>query len=157
MAEAISPAQRTLEAHLDAVRFQCGAEEGRWEILKYTFPHLYVRVTGKDPDSGQTFVHDFHLECTNYPATGPFVERWTYQPDDPWGTRPQPPPVGSPSFVDAMKWDEGIYRAWQRGAAGHNEWAKKRPDEAWYDDREITFIMEHLYALVTEQAGWLAS
>ena len=37
-----------------------------------------------------------------------------------------------------------IYRAWQRDAAQHNNWAVKRPDEAWRRDRHITFIMEHL-------------
>jgi uncharacterized protein (DUF2235 family) len=50
----------------------------------------------------------------------------------------------------------GIYRAWQRYGALHNGWAAKRPDEAWRRDRHITFIMEHLYALVSEHASWLA-
>ena len=52
------------------------------------------------------------------------------------------------------KWGEGgIYRAWQRTAAGHS----KRPDLAWHRQREIVFIMEQLYDLLSEQAVWLAS
>jgi hypothetical protein len=67
--------------------------------------------------------------------------------------------------VDALKfWDRdgfpgvygGIYRPWQRYAAVHNEWASKRSDEAWRRDRDITFIMEKLYGLASDQAAWLA-
>jgi hypothetical protein len=67
--------------------------------------------------------------------------------------------------VDALKqWNEtpeipygGVYRPWQRYAMAHNGWAAKRPDEAWRRDRHLTFIMEKLYALVSEQAAWDAA
>ena len=162
--EIVPPAKRTLEAHLNSVRFLSGVEQGRWAILKRNWPDLYVRVTGRDLESGRTFSHDFHLECGGYPDPGPFVERWEFAENGSFGAKPPAPPAGSPGFIDAMKeWSPtpsvpgGIYRAWQRVAAPHNDWAKKRPDEAWHRNREITFVMEHLYALVSEQAVWLAS
>jgi hypothetical protein len=162
--EVISPARRTLEAQLGAPRVLCGVEQGRWSILKLAWPHLYVRVTGRDLDSGRTFAHDFHLECDGYPDPGPFVERWTFAENPPYGSKPPAPAVGSPGFVDAVKdWscpghpNGGIYRAWQRVAATHNEWAQKRKADAWHRDRGIFFILEHLHALVSEQAVWLAS
>lgn len=159
----LAPAQQTLEAHLHSVRFLTGVEEGRWSVLLLTWPHLYVRVVGRDPESGRTYGHDFHLQCDGYPEPGPFVERWTYADEAAHGKRPPAPSEGAPGFVDAMKdWGDvparsGIYRAWQRDAAGHNEWARKRPDEAWHRRRELSYIMEQLYALVSEQAVWLAS
>src|SRR3546814_14482233 len=61
-----------------------------------------------------------------------------------------------------LQWNEngtgygGIYRPWQRGAAAHNDWANKRLDLAWHSRRDLTFIMEQLYALASEQASWLA-
>jgi hypothetical protein len=104
-------------------------------------------------------VHDFRLECTGFSDPGPQVDRWSFLDDPTHGSMPSAPTQGSPGFVDAMKhWDPGgIYRAWSREAAKHNDWAAKRPDEAWHPKREITFIMEQLYALVTEQAVWLAT
>jgi len=159
MAEEIaSPAQRTLEAQLNSVRFLCGVQDGRWEMLRLAWPYLYVRVTGRDPESGRTFAHDFRMECTGFPDPGPNVERWAYADSAPYGSSPPAPQApGAPGFIDAMKWAEGMYRAWSRNAARHGDWAKKRPDEAWHPRREIVFIMENLYALLTEQAVWLAT
>jgi hypothetical protein len=159
--EIVPPARRTVETQLNSVRFLAGVEAGRWKLLEFAWPHVCVRVTGTDPDTGRTFAHDFHLECTGFPDPGPFVERWGCADNATYGARPPPPAgPGSPGFIDAMKdWGPGggIYRAWNRGAASHNNWAKIRPDEAWHPKRDIVFIMEHLYALVTEQAVWLAT
>jgi hypothetical protein len=157
--EIVSPARRTLEAQLGAPRVLCGIDQGRWSILKLDWPQLYVRVTGRDLDSGRAFAHDFHLECEDYPDPGPFVERWTFAENPPYGSKPPAPTVGSPGFIDAMKeWsDGGIYRAWQRTAAAHNGWAEKRKANAWQRGRDISFILEHLYALLSEQAVWLAA
>jgi hypothetical protein len=157
--EIIPPARRTLEAQLGSTRFLCAVEAGRWEVLRLAWPHLYVRVVGRDPDSGRTFAHDFQLECAGYPDPGPQVERWCYADNATHGQKPPPPQgQGSPGFLDAMKdWGGGFYRAWSRGASTHNNWAQLRRDEAWHPNRSIVFIMENLYALVTEQAVWLAS
>ncbi len=154
-----SPDQATLEAHLESVRFLQGASDGRWKLLHGSFPHLYVRVTGRDYATDLTYTHDFHLECTGFPATAPFVERWVFEDGPPHGSRPPAPQDCSPGFRDAMKdWGDGggVYRAWQRYAAVHNDWTRKRPDEAWHRDRDLAFIMENLHALVAEQAQWLA-
>lgn len=153
------PDQRTLESHLLAVRFLAGVEEGRWKVLKSDFPHLYVRVQSIDPETQVSAKNDFHLLCDGYPLPGPFVERWDFEQ----GGRPPAPPSGtcSPGYCDALKdWDHenshgGIYRAWQRCAALHNDWANKRSDEAWHQKREIAFIMERLHDLVAEQAIWM--
>jgi hypothetical protein len=154
-----SAAQRSLEAHVNSVRFQVGVEEGRWKIIRYEFPLLEVDVTAADPDSGQCATFGFQLLCDNFPALGPFVQHW----DHAARCRPNPPTDSSPGVVDALKtWNHidatygGIYRAWQRYGALHSDWAAKRPDEAWRRNRHLTFIMEHLYALVSEHASWLA-
>jgi hypothetical protein len=89
---------------------------------------------------------------------GPFVQQW----DHVNAKRPNQLTDSSPGVIDALKtWEVqpgkygGIYRAWQRCGALHNSWASKRPDHAWRRDRPITFIMEHLYELVSEHAAWL--
>lgn len=147
----------TLEAHLRRTRFCVGIEEGRWEVLQYEFPYLEVRVTGRSL-FGAVCTMTFQLECRGYPAIGPFAQHW----DPVAGLRPEPPGDLAPSVADALKtWNEsgtgygGIYRPWQRGAAIHNNWARLRPDLAWHARRDLTFIMEQLYALVSEQAAWL--
>ena len=135
MADALSAAQQTLDAHLRSVRFLAGVEQGRWRIVRYAFPKLEVNITG------------------------PFIQHW----DHAEGKRPAPLAASADSVVDALKqWSDqgpgtygGIYRPWQRLAALHNGWASKRPDLVWRRDRHITFIMERLYELVSEHAAWL--
>jgi hypothetical protein len=159
MAEtAVSASQQSLEAQLRSVRFQAGVEQRRWKVVRYYFPMLEVDVTGFDAPSGQTATFGFQLLCDNYPALGPFVQHW----DHTSAKRPDPLSNSSPGVVDALKtWGDqpgkygGIYRAWQRYAALHNGWAAKRPDHVWRRDRHITFVMEHLYELVSEHAAWL--
>jgi hypothetical protein len=157
--QAVSASQRSLEAQINSVRFQAGVEEARWKVLRYDFPNVEVEVTARDPFSEGTASLQFQLRCDNFPALGPFVQHWDHSAQQ----RPAPLTNSSPGVVDALKtWGNlpneygGIYRAWQRDAAQHNNWAVKRPDEAWRRDRHITFIMEHLYALVAEHAAWLA-
>jgi hypothetical protein len=154
-----SASQRSLEAQINSVRFQAGVEEGRWKVLRYDFPNVEVEVMARDPYSDGTASFQFQLRCDNFPALGPFVQHWDHATQQ----RPAPLTNSSPGVVDALKtWGNlpnqygGIYRAWQRDAAQHNNWVAKRPDEAWRRDRHITFIMEHLYALVAEHAAWLA-
>jgi hypothetical protein len=159
--DTLSAGQRSLEAQLNSVRFQAGVEEGRWKIMRYAFPALEVQVTSRDPYSEQAASFGFQLLCDNFPALGPFVQHW----DHVACCRPSPITESSPGVVDALKtWTRdgtpneygGVYRAWQRYGALHGDWAAKRPDEAWRCDRHITFLMEHLYALVSEHASWLA-
>jgi hypothetical protein len=119
-------------------------------------------VVGRHFESGHSESRDFHFTCENFPDTVPFVERWDFGEN----ARPPAPREGDPAFVDALKdWSPGapidnagggIYRAWQRHAAAHNGWAQLRPDEAWRRDRELSFLMEQLYALVSQQAAWVA-
>lgn len=159
--ELVGGDEATLAAHINSVAFQAGVEEGRWSILLNNFPTLVVRVVGQDFSGAVTTSMDFQLLCDGFPVQPPFVQRW----DLAAGRRPPPlgPNEGPPGVVDALKeWPHqnvaygGIYRAWQRYAALHNNWAQLRPDEAWRRDRNLSFIMEKLYALVCEQAAWLA-
>lgn len=160
MDEAILDGDRlSLEAHMAKPGFKAGIEEGRWKVLGGTFPDLYVRIFGKDHFSGSICTMDFRLLCDGFPVTAPFVENWNMETK----CRPEPPsadraPVG---VVDALKtWNEngvgyaGVYRPWQRYAAMHNGWAQLRPDLAWHRHRELSFIMEQLYDLASEQAAW---
>lgn len=151
--------QLTLEAHLSKTCFECGVEEGRWKVLDYAFPYLIVEVFGLSL-LGTTHSMIFQLTCDGFPALGPFIQHWDVE------AKARPAPLGheqaAPSVVDALKeWSEqgniygGLYRPWQRGAAAHNGWAAKRPDLAWHRGRTLTFIMEQLYGLVSEQAFWL--
>ena len=157
----LAPDALTLQRQLRGVRFQAGVEEGRWSGLLDAFPTLSVEVVGRDFSGQVTAAMTFRLVCDGYPAQGPFVEAW----DPVKGARPPPLTDGPPGIVDALKyWDRdgcqetygGVYRVWQRYAAAHNGWAAKRPDEAWRRDRDITFIMEKLYGLASDQAAWLA-
>lgn len=161
MAGERSPAERTVAEQLESPDFLIGVAQRRWELRKFEFPNLYVKVRAERDSI--TFEQDFHLLCDGYPVPGPFVERWDYDNGD----RP-PAPNGdgfSPAFTDALKdWSQqgaehgGIYRGWQRIAADHGSrpWTEVRPDWAWNAQRTIAFIMENLFDVVDEQAAYLA-
>ena len=149
----------TLDANLGRLRFLAGQESGKWELLHRDGTILVVRVIGMHYDTGIKAPFEFRLECDGFPEVAPYVYCW----DHASGKRPVPLSSSSPGVVDAFKdWHlpgnkhGGIYRAWQRYAAEHNDWRAKRPDEAWHRDRDITFILEHLHALASEHAAWLA-
>jgi hypothetical protein len=156
--------RRTLAAHMRSISFRAGVEEGRWSVLSDAFPALIVRVIGTDFSGLVSATMDFQLLCDGFPVVAPFVQHW----DAGNKQRPDPPDQNRapPGVVDALKtWHRdgsttgeygGIYRPWQRYAAIHNGWADLRPNEAWHRNRDLTFIMEKLYALVSEQAAWLA-
>lgn len=157
----LEPDALTLQRQLQGVGFQAGMEEGRWSVLLDAFPELIVQVIGRDFNGQVAVPMTFRLLCDGFPEPGPFVEAW----DPVKSERPPPLTEGPPGVVDALKhWEKdhtpgvygGIYRAWQRHAAVHGDWATKRPDEAWRRDRDITFIMEKLYGLASDQAAWLA-
>jgi hypothetical protein len=148
----------TLNAHMTRPRMIAGIETGRWEVLEQEGTNLAVRVFGRDYDSGLVVQMEFRLECDGLPELGPHVYLWDNAKKD----RPTPPAqeMSTPGVVDALKdWGRpgGIYRAWQRYAANHGDWHLKRPEEAWHRDRDITFIMERLYEIVSEHAAWQAS
>ena len=154
--------QMTLDAHLESVRFWAGVEVGRWHILHYAFTELVVRVTGSAVDASWQSTMDFQLICDGFPAKPVFAQRW----DTVARTRPPPPDQGPPGVIDALKtWNcdsdsslyGGIYRPWQRHAAAHNNWTTLRPHLAWRRDRHLTFVMEQLYELASEQAAWEAA
>jgi hypothetical protein len=68
MAEEIaSPAQRMLETQFSCVRFLSGVEDGRWELQRLAWPHAYVRVTGRDPDSGLDLQSRFSYGVHRFP------------------------------------------------------------------------------------------
>ncbi len=157
-----APDELTLRRQLESVPFLSGVETGRWEVLELDFPALVVRVNGSNFTGDVQASMEFQLVCDNFPVRGPFVQLWDFAAR----CRPSPPDVSKAPFalVDAFKeWSRddhggygGIYRGWQRYAALHNGWAQKYPEDAWRRDRPLTFIMEKLYGLVSEQADWLA-
>jgi hypothetical protein len=162
MAEAdLPPDALTLQRQMQGVAFQAGIEEGRWSVLLDAFPEMIVQVIGRDFSGQVAAPMTFRLVCDGYPAQALFVEAW----DPVAKIRPPALADGPPGVVDALKhWEQdnspgtygGVYRAWQRHASVHGDWANKRPDEAWRRDRDITFIMEKLYGLASDQAAWLA-
>ena len=121
---------------------------------------LEVEVTGRDPSAAEPRASNSSCSATIFRRLGPFVQHWDHAAAE----RPPPPDeelAGRGRRAEDLERRQpneygGIYRAWQRYAAVHNNWAAKRPDEAWRRDRHITFIMEKLYALVSEHAAWMA-
>jgi len=161
MADDIASApQRALEAQLNSVRFQAGVEEGRWKILRYAFPMLEVLVTARHPYAARVRASSSNCSATIFPPWALSSNTGTMPPSNGPLRQPTARRRGRcAEDLDARRLEQRIRRNLSRvatHAALHGNWAGKRPDEAWRRDRHITFIMEHLYALVSEHASWLA-
>jgi hypothetical protein len=144
--------QKLLQRDLNSPRVLAGIRRGKWRIVRCDFPDLIVQVN-VSVALGPDVAFMFHCLCDDYPGIAPYVEIW----DDVARQRPSGLSIVSPGVQDAFKdWGKfpsgGIYRAWQRAAADHGNWAMLRPDEAWNRNRTIVFVLERLYELVFEEA-----
>ncbi|GIL40553.1 DUF7665 family protein [Roseiterribacter gracilis] len=156
MGEDVSAGERALNKHLASAKFIAGSETGRWTIVSRSGPEVIIRVSAVDRDSSEHASFDFRFYCDDLPAQPPLVEIW----DTAKGVQlaNEARPTFPPHVADAFKhWDHGLYRPWERRCAGHNNWAALRPDLAWRPDREITFILEELHALVADYASAVAA
>jgi len=64
-------------------------------------------------------------------------------------------PRGSTRVAEAFKaWGGGtVYRPWDRLAGAHGDWATNYPTLAWNPKRDLTFVLEDLYGLLTSNAA----
>lgn len=144
-------AKEAVAADLAATRFRAGVKRGFWRQVFYEFPVLILAVAAVEPN-GDSSEYSFHLELTDFPGQAPEVRIWDHAGNAalPKEKRPR----GSDRITKAFQvWgDDTVYRPWDRQSAAHNNFARDFPDLAWHPKRDLTFILEDLYGLLTSNA-----
>lgn len=147
-----SPAERAVAVDLDSARFRAGLHRGYWRQVSYAFPILVVAVAAIEPD-GSHREYRFQFELTGYPGAAPEVRIWDLASNT--LLAPDQRPKGSTRVTEAFKaWGGGtVYRPWDRLAGAHGNWATNYPTLAWNPKRDLAFVLEDLYGLLTSNAA----
>ena len=147
-----SPAERAVAVDLDSARFRAGLHRGYWRQVSYAFPILVVAVAAIEPD-GSHREYRFQFELTGYPGAAPEVRIWDLASNT--LLAPDQRPKGSTRVTEAFKaWGGGtVYRPWDRLAGAHGNWATYYPTLAWNPKRDLAFVLEDLYGLLTSNAA----
>jgi hypothetical protein len=144
----LCPAEQAVAADLVSARFRIGMKRGYWREVSYAFPILVISVAAVEPD-GNSSEYFFRFELTEFPGTAPDVRIWDSETDAllTFDKRPR----GSHRVTEAFKsWgNETVYRPWDRAAGAHGNWTTSYPDLAWNARRDLAFILEDLYGLLT--------
>lgn len=145
------PSAVRIAAEVEGEAFADGVVGGRWRIVRYAFPILDVAISATEPN-GAASEYIMQFELTNYPAQAPMARIWdtTVNAPLPKERRPQ----GNPRVALAFQqWgDDTVYRPWDRRTGPHNGNAANLPHLAWRSDRDLTFILEDIHAILNLNA-----
>jgi hypothetical protein len=144
-------AQSAVEADLASPAFLAGVARGWWRLVSYEHPALVIAVKATEPDFSETEYH-FRYELNQFPTLAPTAKIW-----DPVASVVLPPekrPKGNPRVEKAFQsWgDDTVYRAWERVALAHSNWATAHPHAAWKPSMTLTNTLEDLHALLDGNA-----
>jgi hypothetical protein len=147
----LSPAEAAVRADLESARFRAGALRGHWRLDQVTFPLFYITVVALTGRQART-EFCFRFEVTDFPTQAPEVKIWDLATGGslPLADRPKGPARVMEAFKDG--WPglgaPSVYRPWERHGVNHNNWATTYPHLRWLASRDLTFVLEDLYALI---------
>jgi hypothetical protein len=151
----LSPAERTVRAHLNGARFQSGIDEGWWRLLSLDWPNALIAVSAAPRENGPPeFVLRFDL--SGYPQPGPTAGLWDLSTNA--LLAPELRPKGDPAgHVFRTNWENGraLYAPWDHVALDtHGDWPQKHPRQAWHARRDLTFYLVNTWDVLNND-GYL--
>jgi hypothetical protein len=145
------PSAVRIAAEVEGEAFVDGVDRGRWRIVRHAFPILDVAISATESD-GAASEYVMHFELTNYPAQAPMVRIWDATADAPL-PRERRPQGNSRVALAFQHWgDDTVYRPWDRRTGPHNNNAANLPHLAWRSDRDLTFVLEDIHAILNLNA-----
>lgn len=146
-AGAVAPDQRAFEADVEKPAFRLGEIEGRWKLVRISWPMVTITVAALD---GREFA--LRMNCAGYPGTPPTAGPWDLEQDtvlafEEW-------PRGNGGRVSAVfnpGWKNGtaLYLPCDREAlAGHDAWRTQMPSKIWSPATGITHYLELVHELL---------
>lgn len=141
------PDQRAFEADVAKATFRLGEAEGRWRLIKVSWPFAFISVFAKDG-----MEYEFRFNCSGYPEIAPTGGPWDVERDqilafNRW-------PRGSGGRVSAVfrtDWKNGtaLYLPCDRESfAGHENWRAELPSKIWRSKDGIVQYLELVHELL---------
>lgn len=149
MNEAVkAPDERAFVSDIAKATFRSGVADGRWRLLRTTWPIALIAVTAKD---GAEYVLLF--DCAGYPTAPPTARLWDAEGDVPllvehW---PKSAAAGRLGAVFRPDWKAGtaLYLPCDREAiAGHEGWRTEMPSKIWQPSTGIIHYLELVHELL---------
>ena len=146
-----APDERALDEHLRGGRFLSGVAAGRWRLVSVEWPVAMIAVTAAErPGSPSEFALRFEL--SSYPHTAPTGGLWDLSTNESLAADRRPKGERVAQLFRTDGWTGGataMYAPWDRmGLLAHSDWATQYPLEAWTRQRDLSFILAHVYEVL---------
>lgn len=148
----VAPDQRLFAAHTSSGKFKAGQILGRWKLIGISWPKALIEVSAANrPQSPSKYT--FQFDVTGYPSQGPTMRPWNAKDNCPLPLDQYPKGTPGSSVAQTFRtdWKNGtaLYHPCDRTALpGHPKWLQQHPQWIWSDKKDITFVLEILYAIL---------
>jgi hypothetical protein len=132
----VTPDQRVFEEHANRPSFRLAKYERRWEVLRVSWPNVFVRIYAEYRDGAPGYF-DFRFDCAGYPNAAPTAMPWDYGTDQSLAFARWPKGRSQIPSIFNPQWNNGqaLYLPCDRLAiAGHPDWATRYPRWLWKPD-----------------------
>ena len=144
-----APDERALRAALESTAFRSGVDGERWRLVSLCWPAGIFAVSAATRP-GAPSEYGLRIDLSGYPQQAPTATPWDLGLDSRLAVdaRPKGCRVG---HVFRADWEEGkaLYAPWDRVAlAGHPDWPRQHPEDAWHPGRDIAFLLGRIHELL---------
>jgi hypothetical protein len=148
----VTPDHRALLAHLDSAEFLSGVRTGRWRLVSLAWPVAMVAVSAAPRDQGPS-EYVLRIDLSGYPQQAPTASPWDLAADAVLGASGRP--TGEfVSVVFRSDWESGraLYAPYDRVALiGHPNWAEQHPADVWTPVRTLSFFLDRVHVLLSDE------
>ena len=146
-----SPDERAVRAHLEGGRFRAGVAAGRWRLISFTWPHVFVGISAAERASGPA-EWVLRFELAGYPHSAPTGGLWDVESDVSLAHERRPKGQRAAQLFRFDGWVGGataMYPPWDRlGLQAHPGWASSYRMQAWNATRDLSFVLEQVHEVL---------
>lgn len=141
------PDEAALLRDLASPAFVVGERRGRWTALGVRFPLVMFFLAAPPRASGPAgFL--LRSDCTGYPGTAPNSQLWHGGENKPLEERHRPRNRQGSVMTAFSTWGPCLYHPIDRLARDHGRWPTLHPEMLWTADKDITFLLETVHAIL---------
>lgn len=150
----MGPDEAALLRDLASPAFKVGERRGRWALRGVSFPCVLFFIAGPIR-TGAPAGFLMRSDCTGYSGTAPNSQLWHGGRNSPLEERHRPRKRDGGVMTAFSTWGACLYHPIDRLACDHGQWRTQHPEMLWTADKDITFLLETVHAILnsTEYAG----
>lgn len=149
----MKPDEAALLRDLASPTFKVGERRGRWTLRGMRFPHVLFFIAAPARPAGPAgFL--MRSDCTGYSGVAPNSQLWNGGANAPLEEKYRPRKRDGGVMTAFSTWGQCLYHPIDRLARDH--WpTTQHPEMLWTPDKDITFLLETVHAILnsSEYAG----